>query len=73
MPLIDSIAKTLYSADTQYSPWESALPEDRDYFTKVADVVADSVVDYIRGLRIPSEAVADYLQVEFDIERLKRS
>ena len=77
MDLVSEIAELLYSEDSPYVPWEKALPEDRIYYTKVAEVIVDAVIEHLvikdenfaGGLR----AAIEYLSDETEIARLRRS
>lgn len=77
MQLVTEIAELLYSEDSSYVPWEKAIPEDRVYYTKVAEVIVDAVVehlvvkdeDFAGGLR----AAIEYLTTESEIARLRRA
>lgn len=73
--LTDKIAEIIYESDTQPVPWPDASAEDRRYYTRVADVIVDEMVLHLQDLPagdIPFRAVADYLQAEADIDRLRR-
>lgn len=72
MELINTIAEVLYTADTQPTDWDHALPEDRSYYTKVADVVVDTVTTYLQSLPLPTDAVVQYIEASSDIARLRR-
>lgn len=72
MDLIDIIAEVLYTADSQPTDWDHALPEDRIYYTKVADVVVDTMTTYLRSLPIPTDSVVQYIEASSDIARLHR-
>lgn len=75
--LVTEIAELLYSEDSSYVPWDKALPEDRIYYTKVAEVIVDAVIehlvikdeDFAGGLR----AAIEYLSTESEIARLRRT
>jgi len=75
--LVNEIAELLYGEDGPLFPWARALPEDRIYYLRVAEVIIDAVVehlvvkdeDFAGGLRV----AIDYLQTETDIARLRRS
>lgn len=75
--LVTEIAELLYTEDAPYIPWKKALDEDRVYYTKVAEVILDAVVehlvikdqDFAGGLR----AAIDYLNTEAEIARLRRT
>lgn len=75
--LVSEIAELLYTEDAPYIPWDKALPEDRIYYTKVAEVILDAVVehlvvkdeDFSGGLR----AAIEYLSTESEIARLRRA
>ena len=75
--LVTEIAELLYSEDSSYVPWDKALAEDRVYYTKVAEVILDAVIehlvikdeDFAGGLR----AAIEYLTTETEIARLRRS
>lgn len=75
--LVTEIAELLYSEDSSYVPWGKALPEDRIYYTKVAEVIVDAVIehlvvkdeDFAGGLR----AAIEYLSTETEIARLRRT
>lgn len=75
--LVTEIAELLYSEDSSYVPWDKALPEDRIYYTKVAEVIVDAVIehlvikdeDFAGGLR----AAIEYLSTESEIARLRRA
>ena len=77
MQLVTEIAELLYSEDSSYVPWDKAIPEDRVYYTKVAEVIVDAVVehlvvkdeDFAGGLR----AAIEYLTTESEIARLRRA
>ena len=77
MQLVPEIAELLYSEDSSYVPWDKAIPEDRIYYTKVAEVIVDAVVEHLvvkdeafaGGLR----AAIDYLTTESEIARLRRA
>lgn len=77
MQLVTEIAELLYTEDSSYVPWDKAIPEDRIYYTKVAEVIVDAVVehlvvkdeDFSGGLR----AAIEYLTTESEIARLRRS
>ena len=75
--LVNEIAELLYTEDAPFIPWDKALDEDRVYYTKVAEVILDAVVehlvvkdqDFAGGLR----AAIDYLNTEAEIARLRRT
>jgi hypothetical protein len=75
--LVNEIADLLYSEDQPMVPWDKALPEDRVYYVKVAEVIVDAVIehliikdeDFSGGLR----AAVEYLRAETDIARLRRT
>jgi hypothetical protein len=75
--LVTEIAELLYTEDSSYVPWGKALPEDRVYYTKVAEVILDAVIErlilkdeeFSGGLR----AAIEYLTTETEIARLRRS
>jgi hypothetical protein len=77
MSLSNEIAEVLYIADgAQMTDWSSCLPEDRDHYERVADVVIDTVVSYLRvkdrefvgGLH----TAITVLDIESEIGRLRR-
>jgi hypothetical protein len=76
-PLVTEIAELLYTEDSPYVPWKSALPEDRTYYVRVSEVIIDAVIehlivkdeDFVGGLR----AAIEYLRTETDIARLRRA
>lgn len=71
--LAEKIAELLYTADAQPVEWTRASEEDTNYYTRVADVIVDEVIEHIRtGVDIPTDAVCEYLQAEADIARLRR-
>lgn len=75
--LVTEIAEMLYTEDGPYIPWDKAIAEDRVYYTKVAEVILDAVIehlvvkdeDFSGGLR----AAIEYLSAETEIARLRRS
>lgn len=75
--IIAEIAELLYSEDSSYVPWDKAIAEDRIYYTKVAEVILDAVIehlvvkdeDFSGGLR----AAIEYLTTESEIARLRRT
>lgn len=77
MKLVNEIAELLYGEDSSFIPWDKALPEDRVYYTKVAEVIVDAVIehlivkdeDFSGGLR----AAIEYLSTESEIARLRRT
>ena len=77
MKLVNEIAELLYGEDSSFIPWDKALPEDRIYYTKVAEVIVDAVIehlivkdeDFSGGLR----ATIEYLSTESEIARLRRT
>lgn len=75
--LVNEIAELLYGEDSPALPWEKAIPDDRVYYVRVAEVIVDAVVehlvvkdaDFAGGLR----AAIEYLTSESEIARLRRS
>lgn len=75
--LVTEIAELLYTEDSPSLPWEKAIPDDRIYYIRVAEVIVDAVVehlvikdhDYAGGLT----AAIEYLRSESEIARLRRS
>jgi hypothetical protein len=76
MSLVNEIAELIYSEEVTPLPWDRALPEDRAYFLRLADVLVDAVVehlivkdqDFAGGL----SAAIQYLQNDSDMDRLRR-
>lgn len=75
--LVNEIADLLYSEDSPAIPWDKAIPEDRVYYLKVAEVILDAVIEHLvikdsdfgGGFR----AATEYLRAETDIARLRRA
>lgn len=76
-PLVTEIADLLYTEDSPAAPWDKAIPDDRIYYIRVAEVIIDAVVehlvikdhDYAGGLN----AAIEYLRSESEIARLRRT
>lgn len=74
--LVNEIADLIYTADNPLVPWQNALPDDKAYYSRIADVVVDAVISHLKqrddafgeGLSVAIE----YLSAEADIARLKR-
>lgn len=75
--LVTEIAELLYGEDSPALPWDKAIPEDRVYYIRVAEVIVDAVIEHLvvkdesfsGGLR----AAIEYLSSESEIARLRRS
>lgn len=74
--LVNEIADLIYTADNPLVPWQNALPDDKAYYSRIADVVVDAVISHLKqrddafgdGFGVAIE----YLSAEADIARLKR-
>lgn len=76
MSVTNEIAELLYTEDSVLVPWTKALPEDRAYYLRVADVIVDAVVQRLRSKDNDFDggfsAAIEFLQAESDIDRLHR-
>lgn len=73
--LIDTVASTMYEADAPVAPWFMALPEDRKFYTGVAEVVVDTIVDYLKSKDAEFgglSAAIEYISLSTEAARLRR-
>lgn len=75
-PLVNEIAELLYTEDTPYVPWDKAIPDDRTYYVRVAEVIIDAVIEHliVKDVEFSGglKAAVEYLRTDTDIARLKR-
>lgn len=75
--IIDEVAELLYLSDSPALPWDKALPEDRTYYTRVSEMVIDTVADHLSTQDRQSyhgglSASVEYLRSHSDISKVRR-
>ena len=75
--LVDELAELMYSAEMPFIPWVSAVEEDKDFYTKVAEVAVDAVITHLESKNEDFagafSAAASYLRTETEIARMRRT
>lgn len=75
--LLNEVADLIYTADNPLVPWQNALPDDKAYYSRIADVVVDAVVSHLRerddSFQGAFGVTIEYLTTETDVARLRRS
>lgn len=75
--LVNEMAELLYMAEGPSYPWDKALKEDVEFYTRVAQMMLDAVVDHLASKDRDAEfsgglaAAVEYLRTIADISRLR--
>lgn len=74
--LVNELAELMYTAEMPFFPWVSAVEEDKEFYTKVAEVAVDAVITHLESKNDDFAgaftAAATYLRTETEIARLRR-
>lgn len=72
--LVNELAELLYTSDGPFVPWANALEEDKNLYTRLAEVVTEAVSSHLQARNEAFggafTATIGYLDAETEIARL---